>query len=192
MRIFIFQWFSLVRKVTEYDKSSLRLGKRYRADLRTPLGLCMICALLLCKYFYLRKPEDAFWITRFNLYTFVLVPYYINVEISNYVAGKTISLKGESIFEPVINIIVTSAPKQRSKLTLQIYYERNSLLFQVLVKIIKLLFYAYKIISFFCRLQILISIIFIFQYIVAPVLSFLMRQHFQHGLFNLRWLMPPP
>ena len=163
VRLFIFQWFSLVRKVTEYDKSSLRLGKRYRADLRTPLGLCMICALLLCKYFY--QPEDAFWITRFNLYTFVLVPYYINVVISNYVAGKTISLKGESIFEPVINIIVTSAPKQRSKLTLQIYYERNSLLFQVIVEIIKRLFYANYIISVFLELAVFVGFKFLLPFI---------------------------
>ena len=71
------------------------------------------------------------------MFIFVLVPYYINVVISNYIAGKKISIKGESIFEPVINLIVTSAPKQRSKLSLQIYYERNSLLFQVLAEIIK-------------------------------------------------------
>ena len=72
------------------------------------------------------------------IYTFLfiahfhfLVPYYINVEISHYTKGKNITFEGESIFEPVFNLKVTAAPKRRSKLSLQIYYKRNSLLFQV-------------------------------------------------------------
>ena len=67
--------------------------------------------------------------------------YYMNVEIRHLIDGKSISFMGESLFEPIFNMNVTSAPstlgsegtspKQRSKLSLQIYYQRNSLLFQV-------------------------------------------------------------
>ena len=65
----------------------------------------------------------------------------MNVEVRHLIDGKSISFMGESIFEPIFNMNVTSAPstqgsevtspKQRSKLSLQIYYQRNSLLFQV-------------------------------------------------------------
>ena len=65
----------------------------------------------------------------------------MNVEIRHLIDGKSISFMGESLFEPIFNMNVTSAPsalgsegtspKQRSKLSLQIYYQRNSLLFQV-------------------------------------------------------------
>ena len=70
------------------------------------------------------------------------VPYYLNVEIRHVINGKSISFKAESIFEPIFNMNVTSTPsaqrsdggfpKQRSKLSLQIYYQRDSLLFQVI------------------------------------------------------------
>jgi len=126
------EWFAIVGKVTEYNKGPLKVGKRYRVDFRS-----------------------------------FIMPYYLNVEIRHLINGKSISFKAESIFEPIFNMNVTSAPsvqrseggfpKQRSKLSLQVYYERNSLLF---------------------------------QYTVAPVLNFFMQQHFQHSLFSLRWLLP--
>merc|ERR1712150_94796 len=92
------EWFALVKKVTEYAQDPLKVGKRYRADVRS-----------------------------------FLIPYYINVEISHFISGKSITFKGESIFQPVFNMNVSLAPKRRSKLSLQIYYQRDSLLFQYTV-----------------------------------------------------------
>ena len=68
-----------------------------------------------------------------HLHSFFLfsVPYYMNVEVIEYTMGKSITFKGESMFEPIFNMNVTSGIKHRSRLSLQIYWKRNSILFQV-------------------------------------------------------------
>ena len=59
------------------------------------------------------------------------VNYLMSLKVTRFVRTSTIVLEGDSYLRPIIKMQAGWAEKGRSKLTLGVYYNRTSALFQV-------------------------------------------------------------
>lgn len=59
-----------------------------------------------------------------------LMTYSQDLEVTEYVKGSKLVLESNALFRPVISIDVIAGAKGRSELTLSVYYNRKSALFQ--------------------------------------------------------------
>ena len=62
---------------------------------------------------------------------FLAVSYLMSLKVKRFVRTSTIVLEGDSCLRPVIKMQAGWAEKGKSKLTLGVYYNRTSALFQV-------------------------------------------------------------
>ena len=62
---------------------------------------------------------------------FPVVNYLMDLKVKRFVRTSTIVLEGDSYLRPIIKMQAGWAEKGRSKLTLGVYYNRTSALFQV-------------------------------------------------------------
>ena len=98
----------------------------------------------------------------------------MNLRVKRFVPTSLVVLEGDSFLKPVIKLQAGWTDKGKSKLTIGVYYDRKSAMFQVTVPTIN-------------NALLMISL---WQYIVGPVLKFFTMQHIRHSLFVLHWILP--
>ena len=62
---------------------------------------------------------------------FLAVNYLMSLKVKRFVRSSTIVLEGDSLLRPIIKMQAGFAERGKSKLTMGVYYNRTSALFQV-------------------------------------------------------------
>jgi hypothetical protein len=152
---FVFQWFPAFKEVYEIDKKPLTIGKKYKAEM--DVFFCKSIDLVLhnslisfetsylgntCSYrngimgYPLATAQGLMvhavkWCKITTVIQPLPVTYIMNLTVKRFTRSSMVVLEGDSLIRPVIKIQAGWTDKGKSKLTIGVYYNRRSALFQV-------------------------------------------------------------